>query len=98
MSTFADHFPDLADQLEKKKEQSKLLAVFPCVLHTVAVFNKTSPIVIGVDVTEGQLKVNTPIATVKTTAGVKEIIPLGRVYVIFPFALRLRRRRANSSQ
>ncbi|KAF6841936.1 eukaryotic translation initiation factor 5b [Colletotrichum plurivorum] len=71
----------MADLLEKKKEESKMLAVFPCVLNTVAVFNKTNPIVIGVDVTEGQLKINTPIAAVKTNAvtGVKEVINLGRV-------------------
>jgi translation initiation factor 5B len=75
---FNKHMEEL---LEKKKEDSKLLAVFPCVLHPVAVFNKTSPIVIGVDVVEGQLKLNTPIAAVKTnpTTGVKEIVNLGRV-------------------
>ncbi|TEA11508.1 Eukaryotic translation initiation factor 5B [Colletotrichum sidae] len=71
----------MADLLEKKKEESKMLAVFPCVLNTVAVFNKTNPVVVGVDVVEGQLKVNTPIAAVKTNAvtGVKEVIQLGRV-------------------
>ncbi|KAI8309120.1 Eukaryotic translation initiation factor 5B [Colletotrichum sp. SAR11_59] len=71
----------MADLLEKKKEESKMLAVFPCVLNTVAVFNKTNPIVVGVDVAEGQLKVNTPIAAVKTNAvtGVKEVVSLGRV-------------------
>ncbi|KEY70871.1 hypothetical protein S7711_00717 [Stachybotrys chartarum IBT 7711] len=71
----------LDEQKEKKKEEKKLLAVFPCVLKTVAVFNKTGPIVIGVDVVEGQLKVNTPIAAVKNNpvTGVKEIINLGRV-------------------
>ncbi|WYZ45438.1 hypothetical protein EsH8_VIII_000754 [Colletotrichum jinshuiense] len=71
----------MADLLEKKKEESKMLAVFPCVLSTVAVFNKTNPIVVGVDVAEGQLKINTPIAVVKTNAvtGVKEVINLGRV-------------------
>ncbi|KAI1646092.1 uncharacterized protein F4817DRAFT_341855 [Daldinia loculata] len=69
------------EQLEKKKEESKMLAVFPCVLNTVAVFNKTSPIVVGVDVVDGSLKVNTPIATVKQNpiTGAKEIISLGRV-------------------
>ncbi|OTB00056.1 hypothetical protein M426DRAFT_324553 [Hypoxylon sp. CI-4A] len=69
------------EQLEKKKEESKMLAVFPCVLNTVAVFNKTGPIVIGVDVVDGNLKVNTPIAAVKPnpTTGAKEIISLGRV-------------------
>ncbi|KAL2021938.1 hypothetical protein VTK56DRAFT_6357 [Thermocarpiscus australiensis] len=69
------------EQNEKKKEESKMLAVFPCVLSPVAVFNKTNPIVVGVDVVEGQLKINTPIAAIKTnpTTGAKEIISLGRV-------------------
>lgn len=75
---FTKHMDDL---LEKKKEDSKMLAVFPCVLKPVAVFNKTSPIVVGVDVIEGQLKVNTPISAVKhnATTGVKEIVAMGRV-------------------
>lgn len=75
---FTKHMDDL---LEKKKEDSKMLAVFPCVLKPVAVFNKTDPIVVGVDVVEGQLKVNTPISAVKhnPTTGVKEIISMGRV-------------------
>lgn len=66
---------------EKKKEDSKLLAVFPCVLNPVAVFNKTGPIVVGVDVVEGQLKLLTPIAAVKQNpvTGVKEIVSIGRV-------------------
>ncbi|TVY80577.1 Eukaryotic translation initiation factor 5B [Lachnellula suecica] len=66
---------------EKKKEESKLLAVFPCVLTPVAVFNKTGPIVIGVDVVEGNLRLHTPIAAVKQNAvtGVKEIVNIGRV-------------------
>ncbi|KAI2636873.1 hypothetical protein GGS26DRAFT_457617 [Hypomontagnella submonticulosa] len=71
----------MEEQLEKKKEESKMLAVFPCVLNTVAVFNKTGPIVVGVDVVDGNLRVNTPIAAVKQnpTTGAKEIISLGRV-------------------
>ncbi len=71
----------MKEMLEKKREESKLLAVFPCVLKTVAIFNKTGPIVIGVDVVDGQLKINTPIAAVKTNpiTNVKEIIKLGRV-------------------
>ncbi|KAK3368989.1 eukaryotic translation initiation factor 5B [Lasiosphaeria ovina] len=75
---FTKHMDELT---EKKKEESKLLAVFPCVLSTVAVFNKTSPIVIGVDVIEGQLRINTPIAAVKTdpTTGAREVVNLGRV-------------------
>ncbi|RYP82673.1 hypothetical protein DL769_001580 [Monosporascus sp. CRB-8-3] len=71
----------MEEQLEKKKEESKMLAVFPCVLRPVAVFNKTGPIVIGVDVVDGNLRVNTPIAAVKPnpTTGAKEVISLGRV-------------------
>lgn len=75
---FTKHMDEL---LEKKKEDSKMLAVFPCVLKPVAVFNKTGPIVVGVDVVDGQLKVNAPIAAVKhnATTGLKEIVSLGRV-------------------
>lgn len=75
---FTKHMEELN---EKRKEESKLLAVFPCVLSPVAVFNKTNPIVVGVDVIEGQLKMHTPIAAVKQNpvTGVKEIIGLGRV-------------------
>lgn len=75
---FTKHMDEV---LEKKKEDSKMLAVFPCVLRPVAIFNKTSPIVVGVDVVEGSLKLNTPIAAVKhnATTGLKEIIPIGRV-------------------
>jgi translation initiation factor 5B len=58
-----------------------MLAVFPCVLKPVKVFNKNDPIVIGVDVTEGQLRINCPVAAVRNnpTTGAKEIIKLGRV-------------------
>jgi translation initiation factor 5B len=74
---FTKHMAALAAQ---RKEESKMLAVFPCVLRPVAVFNKTDPIVIGVDVVDGNLRLNTPIACVKQNAeGKKEIIPMGRV-------------------
>ncbi len=78
---FTKHMAELA---ERKKEDSKLLAVFPCVLAPVQVFNKKDPIVIGVDVVEGNLRLLTPIAAVKTnpTTGAKEVISLGRVYVL----------------
>jgi translation initiation factor 5B len=75
---FTKHMTEIA---EKKKEESKLLAVFPCVLTPVAVFNKTGPILVGVDVVEGNLRLHTPIAAVKqnSVTGVKEIVSLGRV-------------------
>ncbi|KAK4935562.1 hypothetical protein LTR28_010338 [Elasticomyces elasticus] len=77
-----DDFTKHMDALKaQKKEESKMLAVFPCVLNTVAVFNKTSPIVLGIDVVEGNLRVGTPIAAVKQNAvtKIKEIVSLGRV-------------------
>lgn len=73
---FTKHMAQLA---EKKKEESKMLAVFPCVLKPVAVFNKTNPIVVGVDVVEGNLRTLTPIAAAVTVGGVKTIVDLGRV-------------------
>ncbi|PYH79924.1 hypothetical protein BO82DRAFT_339226 [Aspergillus uvarum CBS 121591] len=78
---FDDFTKHMAELQEKRKEESKMLAVFPCVLKTVAVFNKKDPIVIGIDVVEGSLRLHTPIAAVKTNpeTGAKEIINLGRV-------------------
>ncbi|KAK4694538.1 translation initiation factor 5B, partial [Lecanoromycetidae sp. Uapishka_2] len=75
---FTKHMAQLAAQ---KKEDTKLLAVFPCVLAPVQVFHQKDPIVIGVDVTEGNLKLLTPIAAVRNNpvTNVKEVINLGRV-------------------
>lgn len=80
---FDDFTKHMAQLAEQKKEDSKLLAVFPCVLNQVAVFNKKDPIVIGVDVVEGNLRLLTPIAVVRTNpvTNVKEVVGLGRVYV-----------------
>ena len=80
---FDDFTKHMAQLAEQKKEDSKLLAVFPCVLNQVAVFNKKDPIVVGVDVVEGNLRLLTPIAVVRTNpvTNVKEIVSLGRVYV-----------------
>ncbi len=78
---FDDFTKHMAQLQEQKKEESKLLAVFPCVLSPLQVFNKKDPIVIGVDVTEGNLRPLTPIAAVRTNpvTGVKEIVSIGRV-------------------
>ena len=78
---FTDHMKALA---AKKKEESKMLAVFPCILKPVAVFNKKDPIVLGVDVVEGNLRLHTPVAVVKQNpvTGVKDIFTMGRVVSI----------------
>ncbi|KAI6858860.1 hypothetical protein KC318_g21726, partial [Hortaea werneckii] len=79
-----DEFTKHLKQLQMQKEESKMLAVFPCVLRPVAVFNKKDPIVVGVDVVDGNLRLNTPIAAVKPNpvTGAKEVIDLGRVVSI----------------
>lgn len=61
-----------------------MLAVFPCVLSPVSVFNKKDPIVVGVDVVAGNLRLHTPIAAVKQNpvTGVKDIVSMGRVVSI----------------
>ncbi|KAK4946957.1 eukaryotic translation initiation factor 5B [Elasticomyces elasticus] len=77
-----DDFTRYRNQLaEQRKEESKLHAVFPCVLNPLQVFNKKDPIVIGLDVTDGSLRPLTPIAAVRTNpvTNVKEIVSLGRV-------------------
>jgi len=77
-----DAFNKHMDQIkEQKKEESKLLAVFPCVLRPIAVFNKKDPILVGVDVIEGVLKLLTPICAIKENpiTKQKEIINMGRV-------------------
>ncbi|KAL5359706.1 hypothetical protein BJX96DRAFT_148922 [Aspergillus floccosus] len=81
---FDDFTKHMAELTEKRKEEAKLLAIFPCVLNPVAVFNKKDPIVIGVDVVEGSLRMHTPLAAVKTnaTTGAKEIVDIGRVVSI----------------
>lgn len=78
---FDDFTKHMAQLAEQRKEDSKLLAVFPCVLNQVAVFNKRDPIVVGVDVVEGNLRLLTPIAVVRTNpvTNVKEVVNLGRV-------------------
>ena len=78
---FDDFTKHMAQLAEQKKEESKFLAVFPCVLQPIAVFMKKDPILVGADVTDGTLKLHTPIAAVKTNSitGVKEVINVGRV-------------------
>ena len=79
---FDDFTKHMAQLAEQRKEDSKMHAVFPCVLNPVAVFNKKDPIVVGVDVVEGNLRLLTPIAAVKINpvTKVKDIVSLGRVY------------------
>lgn len=51
--------------LEEKRKANAHDAIFPCVLKTLQIINKRNPMIIGVDVTEGMVKIGTPICTVK---------------------------------
>ncbi|GJN89516.1 hypothetical protein Rhopal_002503-T1 [Rhodotorula paludigena] len=56
-------------------------AVFPCRLRILQCFAKRDPIILGCDIEDGNLRVGTPLAVVKTdpTTKQKEIISLGKV-------------------
>ncbi|CAI9787089.1 unnamed protein product [Fraxinus pennsylvanica] len=72
-----DQFKAYIDNLkEEKKRESADDAVFPCVLKIMpnCVFNKKDPIVLGVDVLEGIVKVGTPICVPQ-----KDFIDIGRI-------------------
>jgi len=59
-----DHFTQyLKDIREERKEEIQLDAVFPCILRILPenVFMKKNPLVFGVDVVDGILKIGTPI-------------------------------------
>lgn len=64
--------------VEDKKRAMAPSAVFPCVLRVVpgCVFNKRDPLIMGVDVVEGTLRMGTPLAAVTQQHGV---VALGRV-------------------
>ena len=60
---------------EAKRKDAAPQAVWPCRLKIIAVFAKRDPIIVGVDIIEGSLRVGTPICVVKD----KDVIRLGRM-------------------
>lgn len=67
--------------MELKRQESAPEAVFPCILKTIAVFNKKDPILLGVDIVEGVIRVGTPICAIKISPNTQErhIVDLGRM-------------------
>lgn len=67
--------------LEKKRRDNAHQAIFPCVLKTIQIINKRNPMIIGVDVTNGSVRIGTPITVVKSdpATGAKLVLPLGKV-------------------
>jgi len=80
----------LAELKAKEKAEAALKVVFPCILEIVpgCVFNKKDPIVIGVRVVEGLLKLGTPLCVQKIvtttddegrTRNRKEMLYIGKI-------------------
>ena len=78
-----DRFVEYSNAMtEAKRKEQAGSAVFPCILKMVpgAIFMKKNPVVMGVDVVEGQLRIGTPICVVRPNAeGVREIHTIGKV-------------------
>ncbi|KNA24578.1 hypothetical protein SOVF_014450 [Spinacia oleracea] len=72
-----DQFKAYIDDIkEEKKKEAAEEAVFPCVLKILpsCIFNKKDPIVVGVDVLEGVVKMGAPICVPS-----KDFIDIGRI-------------------
>ncbi|KAL1702921.1 hypothetical protein EV121DRAFT_261598 [Schizophyllum commune] len=67
--------------VEAKRRDAAPQAVWPCRLKIIACFCKRDPIIVGVDILDGTLRVGTPLAVVKTdpATGKREIIDLGKI-------------------
>ncbi|KAI6168909.1 hypothetical protein EDD17DRAFT_1465364 [Pisolithus thermaeus] len=67
--------------LEAKRRDAAPQAVWPCRLKTIAAFCKRDPIILGVDILDGTLRVGTPICVVKIdpTTQKRDIIDLGKI-------------------
>lgn len=67
--------------LEQRRKDFLDYAIFPCVLQTLQIINKRGPMIIGVDVVEGCLRIGTPICAVRTDPTTKErnVLLLGKV-------------------
>lgn len=76
-----DAFTAYQEQLMEQRRKDFLVdAIFPCVLNTIQIINKRGPMIIGVDVIEGCLRVGTPICAVRVDPQTKErnVLLLGR--------------------
>lgn len=67
--------------LEQRRKDFMEYAVLPCVLKTVQIINKRNPMIIGVDVVEGAVRLGTPICAVRKdpTTNSPNVLVLGKV-------------------
>lgn len=70
-----------AEIQEAKRRDAAPIAVWPCRLKIIACFCKRDPIILGVDILDGTLRIGTPLCVIKTdpVTGAKEIIELGKI-------------------
>ena len=70
-----------AEIVEAKRRDAAPQAVWPCRLKIIACFAKREPIILGVDILDGTLRVGTPLCVVKVDPETqkKEIIDLGKM-------------------
>ncbi|KAJ2067966.1 eukaryotic translation initiation factor 5B [Coemansia sp. S155-1] len=81
---FTAHNAQIVEQ--KRKEQAEL-AVFPCILKIISkdhVFNKRSPLLLGVDILDGHVRPGTPICVIRMNheTKVREVVTLGKISTI----------------
>lgn len=67
--------------MEAKRRDAAPQAVWPCRLKIIAAFCKRDPIILGVDILDGNLRIGTPMCVVKVdpTTQKKDIIDLGKI-------------------
>jgi translation initiation factor 5B len=67
--------------MEAKRRDAAPQAIWPCRLKTIAAFAKRDPIILGMDIIDGTLRVGTPLCVVKVdpTTQKREIIDLGKM-------------------
>ncbi|KZO93745.1 hypothetical protein CALVIDRAFT_566224 [Calocera viscosa TUFC12733] len=70
-----------AEMTEARRRDAAPQAIWPCRLKIIQAFAKRDPIIIGVDILDGTLRVGTPLCVVHVDkeTGKKEIIDLGKV-------------------
>jgi len=70
-----------AEIVEAKRRDAAPMAVWPCRLKIIACFCKRDPIILGVDILDGNLRIGTPLCVLKSdpATGAKEIIELGKI-------------------
>ncbi len=51
--------------LEEKRKENLHFAIFPCVLKTLQMINNRNPMIIGIEILEGSLRIGTPIGFVR---------------------------------